>query len=185
MKRYVCLILTLSVLGGCLGLSSCHWMPQDSPSVNVFDEIYRQVRDVDMGKKDVAILTGDPSSRLNIDFGMFVSVYYEGRDPSIVLSLREEKTILCINVTDREDREDRASYFYDPQTKILVSNASVEELIETYLSDYFAWCSPEGSEYSLEDMGEYTYLYSQEEYMYSSIIAEYVAKQAETEAKKG
>lgn len=153
------LMLVLVTLTGFFtkGLITGHiYFPQ-----NVFEEIWNMVV-AEEHRQETLLTSATEDAYVDWDFGFdFVGVYI----PSCKVSLHtryEELQLTGMTIYFwLEDQYYQFDYIYE--TKMLYGDVEEAYLIEHFLTDYFQWyefTSASSSKFSLDDLGDYTYLYT-------------------------
>ena len=126
---------------------------------NVYYEVWNLMSDECRGKKTV-LSSATPEAYRDFDLWEFNGVRIPEHEISLVY-MREpegqERLHIYVNWCSMSDES--ISYYYDTKTKLLTGEKEEAYLLENFLKLYFEWREDGGhsSDYSMENLGEYTF----------------------------
>lgn len=141
---------------------------------NVFDKLYYEVRAVERGK-DSVLLTGPDDAEVDYDFGEFENIAIYDFNLSIFFERKTGVKILYFLFSYRDENFYHSEepiryvlYRYDLSDRTLYGEMPLEHLESNFLMHYFEWCNVAGEEnqYSLQDLGEFTFILQEYVYYY-------------------
>ena len=140
---------------------------------NVFDQLYYEVRAVERGKNSV-LLTGPENAEADYDFGHFenISIYDFNLSISYQNYKNDKKLYFLFSYRNEDFYSEEPIHYvlyrYDLVDGTLYGEMPLEHLESNFLMHYFEWCNVAGEEnqYSLQDLGEFTFILQEYVYYY-------------------
>ena len=154
---FTTLVFTLTVFAVLLTIVLTGLFPK---KVNVFDELYYEVRKVRSGGESV-LISGTESAYADYDFGTFMDISI----PDLHISLSIEGESLNLYFSRNPDApiweyRTPVHFRYDVRNKVLYGERSEIFLKQHFLCHYFLWCNQAGETevFSLDNLGSYTFV---------------------------
>lgn len=131
---------------------------------NVFDQIYWEVKKAEY-KQDSVLLSGTDSAEARYDRNLFTFDFAGISIPDLDMDIFEHDGYLHITfIQYNEYGQDASTHFvYNPNTKKLYGEQSMQYLVDNFLVHYFGWWADAGKEnrYSCDDLGKFTFIASE------------------------
>lgn len=155
-KTLICVGLAAAVLLSAIGV----YVYQRTD--NIFEHLVKEVRAVRRGSESV-LLSGTESAFADYDLGAFQNIQIPELD--MCLSI-EGDSLRLLFFNGGGSTGNFILYRYDGRDNVLYGENTLEYLKEHFLTDYFEWCADAGvkNKYSLENLGEYRFVYQETVY---------------------
>lgn len=135
---------------------------------NVYEEIWNLVLIEQHTEKQTVLTSSTKDAYVDFDFGFhFVGVIIP--ECNVTISWWKNDGKMALSFMFPLDNGEYAHFIYSYETKTLFGDTDFSYLTDKFLTDYFEWCETAtdfSSEYSIKELGVYTFQYENPIYYY-------------------